>query len=196
MLAGGNKRKRKQGIFSTDELLKKQEQVDLEQIPADDEEEEDTDSEPSSDCGTNEDMAHTFSSITPIERIPLERRRAESHIDKKLASAHIQAPLSFSGLGISTPLQAALASMSITKPTEVQASCIPALLTGELTTPIHRGASDFRSQRQGLHRECKNWFRKDNSIRSSHLAEIVNRSIWHICARSNSYKVHFLSSTP
>ncbi|KAF8741100.1 hypothetical protein AX14_005707 [Amanita brunnescens Koide BX004] len=130
MLAGGNKRKRKQGIFSTDELLKKQEQVDLEQIPADDEEEEDTDSEPSSDCGTNEDMAHTFSSITPIERIPLERRPAESHIDKKLASAHIQAPLSFSGLGISTPLQAALASMSITKPTEVQASCIPALLTG------------------------------------------------------------------
>lgn len=37
---------------------------------------------------------------------------------------------SFSGLGISTSLQAALTSMSIRNPTEVQAACIPPLLQG------------------------------------------------------------------
>ncbi|KAJ7781301.1 P-loop containing nucleoside triphosphate hydrolase protein [Mycena metata] len=39
-------------------------------------------------------------------------------------------PATFSGLGISAPLQAALTSMSIRAPTEVQAACIPPLLQG------------------------------------------------------------------
>jgi ATP-dependent RNA helicase DDX49/DBP8 len=34
-------------------------------------------------------------------------------------------------MGISTPLQAALNSMSIRTPTEVQAACIPPLLLGK-----------------------------------------------------------------
>lgn len=37
----------------------------------------------------------------------------------------------FSKLGVSQPLQAALSSMSIRLPTEVQAACIPALIAGE-----------------------------------------------------------------
>ncbi|KAJ7047428.1 P-loop containing nucleoside triphosphate hydrolase protein [Mycena alexandri] len=39
-------------------------------------------------------------------------------------------PATFSGLGISAPLQTALTSMSIRAPTEVQAACIPPLLQG------------------------------------------------------------------
>ena len=138
MLAGGNKRKRKQRVFSADELLKKQEQVDHERIQADEDEDDDTDSSAddpgsdcNSDCGTDEDKVHTFSSITPVERISLERRPVEGNTDKNLIRAHTQAPSSFSELGISTPLQAALASMSIRKPTEVQTACIPVLLAGE-----------------------------------------------------------------
>jgi ATP-dependent RNA helicase DDX49/DBP8 len=42
----------------------------------------------------------------------------------------VPAPPSFSALGISPPLQAALASMSIRTPTPVQAACIPPLLSG------------------------------------------------------------------
>ena len=40
----------------------------------------------------------------------------------------------FSSLGISVPLQAALKSMSIKLPTEVQAACIPPLLEGKIKT--------------------------------------------------------------
>ena len=200
MLAGGNKRKRKQGIVSVDELLKKQEQVDHERIQADDDDRDSSadgsGSERNSDCGTDEDKMHTFSSITPVGRVSLARRPMEGNTDKKLISVHIQAPLSFSELGISDPLQAALASMSISKPTEVQTACIPVLLDGESTISVYRGASDSHSQRQRLHRECKNWFRKDNSFCSSYLAEIGHRPIWHICARPNSYKVHIMAFTP
>ena len=39
---------------------------------------------------------------------------------------------SFMSLGVSAPLQAALSSMSIRTPTEIQAACIPQLLAGEL----------------------------------------------------------------
>ena len=40
--------------------------------------------------------------------------------------------ITFSSLGISSPLQAALKSMSIKLPTEVQAACIPPLLEGKI----------------------------------------------------------------
>jgi len=40
-------------------------------------------------------------------------------------------PSTFSSLGVSPPLQAALSSMSIRTPTEVQAACIPPILAGE-----------------------------------------------------------------
>lgn len=40
-------------------------------------------------------------------------------------------PTSFESLAISAPLQAALSSMSIRTPTEIQAACIPPLLSGE-----------------------------------------------------------------
>lgn len=165
MLAGSNKRKRKQGIFSADQLLKKQEQVDHERMQADDEEDEDTElsaddsgSDGSSDCGTDEDQVHTFSSITPVERISLEKRPGEGNTDKKVIGAHTQAPLSFSELGISTPLQAALASMSIRKPTEVQTTCIPVLLAGECTiylcielllTLVHKGRDCIGNAKTG-----------------------------------------------
>jgi ATP-dependent RNA helicase DDX49/DBP8 len=48
-------------------------------------------------------------------------------------------PTNFSSLGISPPLQAALSSMSIRTPTEVQVACIPPLLAGEFypTSGMH-----------------------------------------------------------
>lgn len=69
--------------------------------------------------------------------------------------------ISFSSLGISAPLQAALSAMSIRTPTEVQAACIPPLLSGLHhrfchTIPPH---TSFSFTRQRLYRECQNGFR-------------------------------------
>ncbi|KAF8351514.1 P-loop containing nucleoside triphosphate hydrolase protein [Amanita rubescens] len=134
MLAkSGKKRKRNQGIFSVDELLKKQE---IDHIRTQSDEEEGDDIGSSSDDSSlehesDEDKVHTLPSPTSIERISLARRLAKDNVDQKSTNAHTPTPLSsFASLGISAPLQATLASMSIKKPTEVQAACIPPLLAG------------------------------------------------------------------
>lgn len=47
------------------------------------------------------------------------------------ATAAASSPTSWTSMGIIAPLQAALASMSIKTPTEIQASCIPPLMAGK-----------------------------------------------------------------
>ena len=54
----------------------------------------------------------------------------------KLQAALPAKSYTFSSLGISAPLQAALKSMSIQLPTEVQAACIPPLLEGKIKNLI------------------------------------------------------------
>ena len=49
---------------------------------------------------------------------------------------HRQTLISFGSLGISLPLQSALSAMSIRTPTEVQAACIPPLLSGEILCSV------------------------------------------------------------
>lgn len=71
-----------------------------------------------SDASTSERF--NFSRITSKPRTQL----AENVLSKPL-------PTTFHSLGISNQLQAALSSMSIRAPTEVQAACIPPLLAGE-----------------------------------------------------------------
>ncbi len=147
MLAkSGNKRKRNQGV---DELLKKQEKIDHIRTQSDDEEGDDislSSDDSSLEHGSDEDKVHTLPNLTPIERISLARRHVKDNTDQKSTNAHTPTPLSsFASLGISAPLQATLASMSIKNPTEVQAACIPPLLAGELTTPMYRNASDSHS---------------------------------------------------
>lgn len=149
MLAkSGNKRKRNQGILSADELLKKQETIDHIGTQSDDEGGDDTglsSDDSSSEHWTDEDKVHILPSLTPIERISIARRPMKGSADQKSTNAHTPTPLSsFASLGISAPLQAPLASMSIKTPTEVQAACIPPLLAGELTTPMYRNAPDSR----------------------------------------------------
>lgn len=61
-------------------------------------------------------------------RVQVTDRLAASNL--KLKSAQVEKCSTFADLGISKSLQAALASMSINKPTQVQAACIPPLLTG------------------------------------------------------------------
>ncbi|KAK2466166.1 hypothetical protein APHAL10511_001808 [Amanita phalloides] len=121
----GSKRKRKhRRTLSTDELLKKQERVG--QALADDE-------EGGHEIGVYSDVEPddntTIPAIMPIERISWTSRRSKVDFGQNSGDACAPA-LSFSTLGISNPLQAALMAMSIKAPTEVQAACIPALLAG------------------------------------------------------------------
>ncbi|KAG5639005.1 hypothetical protein H0H81_007913 [Sphagnurus paluster] len=60
----------------------------------------------------------------------LERRKQKTSDTTANATPNPPKDVSFSSLGIAAPLQAALSSMSIRTPTEVQAACIPPLLAG------------------------------------------------------------------
>lgn len=97
----------------------------------------------------------------------------------------------FASLGVSKPLQAALSSMSIRTPTEVQVACIPPLLTGEFKLKLMRLATNSCFQRQRLHRKCQNWVRKDSCICDPHPTKTVRRSIRYIRAYSHTDKVRF-----
>ena len=84
---------------------------------------------------------------TPVERIkvfPSTKVRKSTESDRKLPKSlsgnEPQDPLnnkiqSFPGLGVSKQIVSALAAMSIRRPTEVQAACIPPLLAGSATYP-------------------------------------------------------------
>jgi ATP-dependent RNA helicase DDX49/DBP8 len=54
----------------------------------------------------------------------------KTHLPASLPSRKRRTASTFSDLGVLTELQTTLFSMSITNPTEVQAACIPPLLSG------------------------------------------------------------------
>ncbi|KAJ7507739.1 ATP-dependent rRNA helicase RRP3 [Mycena galericulata] len=92
---------------------------------------ENTAAEVDEDTG-DDDSDQEDRTISPLE---LQNDSPSSRLTTKPRAGHepvTRAPSSttFSGMGISTSLQAALTSMSIRTPTEVQAACIPPLLQG------------------------------------------------------------------
>ncbi|KAF8639763.1 hypothetical protein AX17_001024 [Amanita inopinata Kibby_2008] len=78
---------------------------------------------------SDEGDIYAFSTLPLVERIGSSVRNERSRQGSAFNSARVSA-LSFVDLGISATLQAALTAMSIKIPTEVQAACIPPLLTG------------------------------------------------------------------
>ena len=121
----------------TDDLLKQQEQRPLRKkrrLSCSDPENDEASSESGSDEHTpshssNSDSGFKFDwSLEPHSRVS-NRTTARS---PKLQAALPSKSYTFSSLGLSTPLQAALKSMSIKLPTEVQAACIPPLLEGKI----------------------------------------------------------------
>lgn len=120
-----------------------------------DEDDEDSDDEPFSLSGPQVDVEDRFASAlrnrefkedgVKIMQVQLKtetantRKEAEGTKDeaddlKDAAPLPVQSkttPMTtFTSLGISSPLRAALKSMSITNPTEVQSACIPPILSG------------------------------------------------------------------
>ena len=83
----------------------------------------------------------------PVERIrllpstkPPKPTASQRNPPKPLTQNELHAPLShqirsFAGLGVSKQIVSALAAMSIPRPTEVQAACIPPLIAGNITFP-------------------------------------------------------------
>lgn len=71
-------------------------------------------------------------SLGPHSRVSNRTARSPKHQADLPAKS-----CTFSSLGISAPLQAALKSMSIKLPTEVQAACIPPLLQGKIYIKFH-----------------------------------------------------------
>ena len=83
----------------------------------------------------------------PVERIRLlpstkapNPTDSQKNLPKPLTQNELQAPLSnqiqsFTALGVSKQIVSALAAMSIRRPTEVQAACIPPLIAGSTTFP-------------------------------------------------------------
>lgn len=118
----------------TDDLLKQQEQQPLRKKRRLSYSEAEND-EISSESGSDEHRDTSLSdggfqvdwSLEPHSRV--SNRTARS---PKLQADLPAKSYTFSSLGISAPLQAALKSMSIKLPTEVQAACIPSLLEGKI----------------------------------------------------------------
>lgn len=147
---------RKRRALTADDLLRKQEEPHKKRLkfspPPTSADEGDSDQRPvvadtTSDRSEDEDEDSTSEEEIPntqnISALAVEDRFGFSSRDKsKSQIAETSQPgskptfASFSSLGISAPLQAALTSMSILNPTEVQAACIPPLLSGESGTRI------------------------------------------------------------
>lgn len=62
------------------------------------------------------------------------------HVQDPVKPTRLNVVQSFSEMGISAPLEAALRRMSIHTPTEIQAACIPPLLSGMLVFHAISGA--------------------------------------------------------
>ena len=120
------KRKR----VTADDILRFQEQVSELSSQQKPQEILDIDSEDdeSSGSGRDEDIPLLLDSVVRLSRlegIPLERQHSDNIIPENV-------PRTFSSLGISPSLITALAAMSIKLPTEIQAACIPPLLSGRV----------------------------------------------------------------
>lgn len=103
-----------------------------------DEDESSVEEEDSSLDSDNEEQQESDETDDEQPTVPQDSRAdsSSSRLTIKPRTDHkpkTSIPLSttFSGLGISVPLQSALTSMSIRTPTEVQAACIPPLLQGK-----------------------------------------------------------------
>lgn len=94
----------------------------------------------------------------------------------------------FAELGISPSLVRALRTMSIRKPTPVQAACIPSLLSGESTDTfvLNTLLNHLRSR---LHWKRQDWFRKDYRFCNPNTSKAGFRPIWDICFGPYSYSV-------
>jgi ATP-dependent RNA helicase DDX49/DBP8 len=97
---------------------------------AEEEEEEDSDVEDTREVDKDDHTlpppSNDFGTVSRVSAAPRAQKIPTSQntkTDKSLAS--------WSDLDITAPLQAALASMSIRTPTEIQGACIPPLLSGE-----------------------------------------------------------------
>ncbi|KAM6495934.1 DEAD domain containing protein [Amanita muscaria] len=134
---------------STDELLRKQENLKRMRSPhrrIDDEDggvlrdstdsseneairrgEDEPDSSQESEDSSGVDVPTV--TIATVERVSSESRSTKVIASQDMREVNVPLP-SFHTLGISAPLQAALTAMSIKVPTEVQAACIPPLLSG------------------------------------------------------------------
>ncbi|RXW25228.1 hypothetical protein EST38_g572 [Candolleomyces aberdarensis] len=95
---------------------------------------EDGSEEEEEDVGSSDDESSTTTPHFNIGSDPSTQDRFAPALKKKERDVSIpnSTPVahSWTSLGVSTPLQAAMRSMSITTPTEVQAGCIPPMLTG------------------------------------------------------------------
>lgn len=94
--------------------------------PSDEDSDSDSDSD-SAEFSSHDDLS-SFSRVKP----------PPSGADAKLKVTQPPRPTSFASLGVSPDLQSALSTISIRTPTEVQAACIPPLLSGasELKPPL------------------------------------------------------------
>lgn len=134
---------------------------------------------------------------TPIvlDDLP-ERIRISS---KKIAAPKIiketpmpPATTDFAELGISPTLVRALKTMSIRKPTPVQAACIPSLLSGEVTGTLLLNTL-LNHHRSRLHWKRQNWIWKDHRFCDPNIATTGLRPIRNICSGPNAYTVCFRS---
>ena len=143
-----------------------------------DDKEEGNDSD--SQRSENERPSHfSFPSTEVNDRFPFSARtnpdaRAPTPASKT-SSVEVIPPTekpSYLSMGISAPLRAALKSMSIVTPTEVQAACIPAMLAGaSLYAGFEQGY--LPSRRKGLYRQCKDRLREDDCVCSSHPSKVA-----------------------
>lgn len=87
----------------------------------------------------------------------------------------------FAELGVSPHLVRALGTMSIRRPTPVQAACIPPLISGICGIGSSVSTCLLTRKRSGLHWQRKDWFWKNRRVCDTNLATACVRSVRDIC---------------
>jgi hypothetical protein len=180
----------------TGDLLKQQEQQPLRKkrrLSYSDPEDNEAPSESGSDEHTSlsdngDDGFQVDWSLEPHSRVSNGTARSP-----KLQAALPAKSHTFSSLGISAPLQAALKGMSIKLPTEVQAACIPPLLEGKIKIRLHSESLYLLIplQRQRLYWECENGLRENDGVCITYPPETICRSLRNFCTCLDADKVIF-----
>ena len=85
---------------------------------------------------SNSDEADDSVIAVPTSLSNLSRFKPKAQTVVAAKKMKAREPSSFAQLGISAPLQAALKAMSIRSPTEVQAACIPPLMSGAFSSSL------------------------------------------------------------
>ena len=122
------------GTLTSDDLLRQQEQPlckkrRLSYSDSENDSSSDVPSESDSD-GQSHTLSDNAGSFQSLKDHSVFSNRTTTRPPKPQESLPAKSH-TFSSLGISAPLQAALKSMSINLPTEVQTACIPPLLQGK-----------------------------------------------------------------